>query len=124
MALNAMKLNSRDMARARVMLRDQSKGEDPYDILDDEGDPENRDKRRVLIIWCFRSREDPDFTWDMAWDLEFEHVYAADDEEAEEGEGDPLTPGPGSGPEPNATASSKRRPRGAAPAPSSSSSSG
>jgi hypothetical protein len=120
MALNAMQLTSRDMARARVMLRDQSKGEDPYDLLDDDGEPENRDARRVLIIWCLRSREDPDFTWDMAWDVPFSEVYAKDDDEdeAEEiGDADPLQ-GAAPSSSPNDGASSKRKPRAAAPEPS------
>jgi hypothetical protein len=121
MALNAMKLTSRDMARARVMLRDQSKGEDPYDLLDDDGDPENKDKRRVLIIWALRSRTDPDFTWDMAWDVPFADIYADDDEdgvpdEVKEG-GDPLTQGPASGPSPNGNAASRKKRAAAAPAP-------
>jgi hypothetical protein len=124
MALNAMKLTSRDMARARVMLRDQSKGEDPYDLLDDDGDPENKDKRRVLIIWALRSRTDPDFTWDMAWDVPFADIYADDDDEAEADEAedgadgaDPL-PEAAPSPSPNGVASSKRKPAAAAPAPS------
>jgi hypothetical protein len=124
MSLNAMKLTSRDMARARVMLRDQSKGEDPYDLLDDDGDPENKDKRRVLIIWALRSRTDPDFTWDMAWDVPFADIYADDDDEAgEAGEGaDPL-PEAAPSPSPNGAASSKRKPRAVAAEPSSASSS-
>jgi hypothetical protein len=121
MSLNAMRLTSRDMARARVMLRDQSKGEDPYELLDDEGDLENRDKRRVLIIWCLRSREDPDFTWDMAWDVPFSEVYADDDEPEEGAEGDGVDPlavvAPSSSP--NDAAAPKTRPPGDAPARSS-----
>jgi hypothetical protein len=119
-----MKLTSRDMARARVMLRDQSKGEDPYDLLDDEGDPENRDKRRVLIIWCLRSRTDPEFTWDQAWDVPFSEVYADDDDEDEQA---PPTPGPepsGTGSGGNGNAKSSRKRPAAEPALNSSSSSG
>lgn len=118
MSLNAMQLTSRDMARARVMLRDQSKGEDPYELLDDDGDPENRDKRRVLIIWCLRSRTDPDFTWDMAWDVPFAEVYG--DDEDEDAEPDPPTARPGSpGPEgePRPANGQKPRRRGGVPAP-------
>jgi hypothetical protein len=121
MSLNAMKLTSRDMARARVMLRDQSKGEDPYDLLDDDGDPENKDKRRVLIIWALRSRTDPDFTWDMAWDVPFADIYADDEDETEAAEGaegaDPL-PAVVPGSSPNGAATSKKKPAAAAPAPS------
>lgn len=117
MALNAMMLTSRDMARARVMLRDQSKGEDPYDLLDDETDLENRDKRRVLIIWCLRSRDDPDFTWDMAWDVPFAEVYADDDTDADAEAADPL-PVAAPSPAPNGAASSKRKRAADAPAPS------
>lgn len=124
MSLNAMKLTSRDMARARVMLKDQSEGEDPYDLLDDEGDAVNRDKRRVLIIWCLWSRKDPAFTWDQAWDVPFDEIYADDDEdgvpddvvEVKEGEA-PLTLGPAPGPSPNGTAAPKRKRAAAAPAP-------
>lgn len=113
MALNAMQLTSRDMARAREMLRDQSKGEDPYDLLDEDEDPENRDKRRVLIIWCLKSRTDPEFTWEQAWDVPFAEVYG--DEEDDQA---PPTPGPessGTGPGVSDDASSKPRRRAGGP---------
>jgi hypothetical protein len=121
MSLNAMKLTSRDMARARVMLKEQSEGEDPYDLLDNDDDPSNRDKRRVLIIWCLWSRKDSAFTWDQAWELPFDEVYADDDEDglpdqAEEGDA-PLTLGPASGPSPNGNAASRKKRAAAAPAP-------
>lgn len=126
MALNAMKLTSRDMARARAMLRDQSKGEDPYDLLEDDGDAENRDKSRVLIIWCLRSRGDPDFTWDMAWDTPFEDVYADDDDEPETETGAEADPTPEAVPSSslNGAAAPKRKRAAAAAAPNSSTSSG
>jgi hypothetical protein len=119
MALNAMKLTSRDMARARVMLAEQSEGEDPYDLLDDDGDAVNKDKRRVLIIWCLWSRKDPAFTWDQAWDVPFDQVYADDEAEVVEGaEGvDPL-PVAAPGSSPNGSAGSRKKPRAAEPAPS------
>lgn len=52
-------LTLRDMQRARVMLG----GRNPWEILD-QGD----ETRVALIIWCLRSRTDPEFTMDMAMD--------------------------------------------------------
>jgi hypothetical protein len=127
-----MQLTPRDMFRAAPVLKDQAglTDVDPYDLLDVTGD---RYLRRVLVIWCLKSRDDPDFTWEQAWDVPFGDLFDdADDADAEDdgGEGEPgeapPTPGTGNagtGPGSNGNAGSKRKRRGATPEPNSAASS-
>jgi hypothetical protein len=53
------KLTLRDLARARVVLG----GKDPYEVA-------NGDDVVQLIVWCVRSRSQPDLPWDAALDVE------------------------------------------------------
>jgi hypothetical protein len=112
-----MQLTPRDMFRAAPVLKEQAglADVDPYDLLDVSGD---RYLRRVLIIWCLRSRDDPAFTWDQAWDTPFGDMFDEDedeDEETEPGEGaePPLTQTPasdGNGPSRKNGTSRRKRP--------------
>jgi hypothetical protein len=109
-------LTPRDMFRAKPVLAEQAGLEDvdPYDLLDVEGD---RYLRRVLVIWCLKSRADPEFTWEQAWDTPFGDLFdEADETAADEA---PLTQGPessGTGPEANGSGGSKRKRPGPEPA--------
>jgi hypothetical protein len=119
-----MQLTPRDMFRAAPVLKEQAglPDTDPYDLLDVEGD---RYLRRVLIIWCLKSREDPGFTWEQAWDTPFGDMFT--DEEEGAAEEAPPTPGPessGTGPGGNANGTSNRKRPAAEPALNSSTSTG
>jgi hypothetical protein len=118
-SLSVLQLTPRDMHRARAMLKEQAglPETDPYDIIDQTGDP---DLRRVLVIWCVRSRTDPEFTWDQAWETPLEAMYPedAEAEAAGEDESPPPTPGPenaGTEPGTNNGAGSKRKRAAAEP---------
>jgi hypothetical protein len=52
-------LTLRDLARARVILG----GVDPYEVASGEGIVQ-------LVVWCKRSRTQPDLPWDAALDVE------------------------------------------------------
>lgn len=100
MSLSVLQLTTRDMMRARAMLKEQAglPDTDPYDIIDPTGDP---DLRRNLVIWCVLSRKDQSFTWEQAWDTPLEAMFPEDEEPAtagetaEDGEAEaPPTPGP------------------------------
>jgi hypothetical protein len=102
-----MQLTPRDMLRAAPVLKEQAGLDDvdPYDLLDVEGD---KYLRRVLVIWCLRSREDPDFTWDQAFDTPFGDLFTDEDEEPE-ADPDPLpVAGPGAEPKRNGGSRKKR----------------
>jgi hypothetical protein len=93
-----LQLTPRDLFRAAPVLKEQAGLDDvdPYDLLDVEGD---RYLRRVLVIWCLKSREDPEVTWEQAWDTPLGDLFDEGDEAAVEA---PLTQGPatpGTGPE-------------------------
>jgi hypothetical protein len=121
-----MQLTPRDMMRAAPVLKEQAGLDDvdPYDLLDVTGD---RYLRRVLVIWCLKSRDDPTFTWEQAFDTPFGELFDADEEEAEAA-GTPPTPGPqSSGSEPGTPSANgvpKKKRRAAAPASNSASTSG
>lgn len=104
-ALDPDLLNSRDMIRARGML----KGRNPYELIDDPLE------RVPLIVWCLMTRTDPSFTWDQALDMPFSRLQFGS------GEPDPQIDPPGSpGPEgePPAASGSKPKRRGAVSGPS------
>src|SRR5829696_6394340 len=110
-----MQLTPRDMLRAAPVLKEQAglSDVDPYDLLDVSGD---KYLRRVLVIWCLRSRENPAFTWDEAFDTPFGDLFDEDEDEAVgEGEADPL-PVAGPGVEPKRNGASKRKRPAAEPA--------
>lgn len=56
--LDPSQLTPRDLRRAKVMLE----GRNPWELLEDPVDAV------VLTIWCLRSRDDCEFTWDQAED--------------------------------------------------------
>jgi hypothetical protein len=118
-----MQLTPRDMLRAAPVLKEQAGLDDvdPYDLLDVSGD---KYLRRVLVIWCLRSRDNPDFTWDEAFDTPFGDLFGDEDEEPEaEGAGaDPL-PAAEPGVEPKRNGGSRKRRPAAEPALNSSTSS-
>lgn len=122
MSLSPLQLTTKDVIRARPMLKEQAGLEhtDPWDLLDETGDP---DLRRALVIWCVKSRTNPTFTWDQAMETPFGAMYPDD----EEPEATPPTPGPtssGSGPGESSNGGSRRRRPAAEPALNSSTSSG
>jgi hypothetical protein len=82
-----MQLTPRDMLRAAPILKEQAGLDDvdPYDLLDVTGD---KYLRRVLVIWCLKSRDNPDLTWDEAFDTPFGDLF--DEDEEAEAELDPL----------------------------------
>jgi hypothetical protein len=96
-SLSVLQLTPEDMFRAEAMFRElpddlvtfgvKVKGLDPYDIIDETGD---RHLRRVLTIWCVKSRTDESFTWAQAATTPFEAMFLPSDED----ESPPPTPGP------------------------------
>ena len=119
-SLNPLKLPIKDLKRARA---GPLQGRDPVELFSDSLE------RMTLIIWCHRSRYDPEFTWSDAEEEApelFEEFEAAEGEE-EERPPDPPGASPG---EPDARPasaeqpSSAAKPRRRAPSTSSGSSSG
>ena len=62
-------LSNKDMRRARVMLG----GRNPWEVLDED------DNRITLVIWCLKSRTNPDYTWEEADECPFSEFQAPDD---------------------------------------------
>jgi hypothetical protein len=109
-----MQLTPRDMLRAAPVLKEQAGLDDvdPYDLLDVTGD---RYLRRVLVIWCLKSRDDPAFTWEQAFDTPFGDLFDEDEDEEAAVAGAPPTPGPESsgsapGAKQNGARSKRKRP--------------
>lgn len=63
-------LTPRDLSRARKVL-----GRDPAELFLFMED------RTALVIWCTRTRDDPEFTWDQALDTPLSEIVAPPDEE-------------------------------------------
>jgi hypothetical protein len=59
--LDSDELTPSDIKRARVMLN----GKNPWEVLSHEDD------MFTLMIWCFKSRTDPSFTWEQAENTPF-----------------------------------------------------
>lgn len=92
-------LTPRDMIRARTALG----GRNPNEML--EGN--DTFERITLMIWCLKSRTNPDFTWDDALDTPFGEFDMSGDEPPEA-----TGPGGSPGPEsetPTASGSKQRR---------------
>jgi len=64
-SLDPKQLTMRDLKRARA---GPLEGRSPYDLFEDELES------RVLVIWCVRSRDDPEFTWDDAQDVPYSDI--------------------------------------------------
>jgi hypothetical protein len=99
-------LTSQDMRRARVMLKELhgDGAPSPYDLLTSE----NFEDKLPLVIWCLKSRTDPDYTWEQADTMPYGDLDLSTDEP-------PPPTGPGGSPGPASaksalTGSSKRRP--------------
>lgn len=75
--LDPEELTPGDLKRARVALD----GRNPWELFEDPLDA------MILAIWCFKSREDPTFTWEQA-----ENTRLG---EFDMGDVVPQTPGPG-----------------------------
>lgn len=111
--LNVSQLTLRDLKRARA---GPLEGRDPFEMMG------SGDQLEIaqLIAWCLRSREDPEFGWEDAADLNLsDFEFTKDDDEP------PLTASPAEpgGSDANVTPkpSRTRRPK---PAPTPSSASG
>jgi hypothetical protein len=109
-----MQLTPRDMLRAAPVLKEQAGLDDvdPYDLLDVTGD---RYLRRVLVIWCLKSRDNPEFTWEQAFDTPFGDLFDDEDEEPE-ADPDPLPVGVEPGSQPSGNGGSRKKRPAAAPA--------
>jgi hypothetical protein len=100
-----------DLKRARA---GPLEGRDPMELLDD------RLERMTLIIWCHRSRHDPEFTWADAEQVEigtfeeWNRPDVLDDEEDGEQPADPPAASPG---EPSARPTSDDKPSSTAKPP-------
>jgi hypothetical protein len=69
-------LTPRDLKRAKVVLD----GRNPFEMLEDPVDA------MTLTVWCLRSREDPEFTWDQAEDTPLgDFDMAVEDEQEADG---------------------------------------
>jgi hypothetical protein len=107
--LDPDELTPADMRRAKVALG----GRNPYELMSDPVD------LFPLLIWCLRSRTDPDFTWEQAEATRFGDFDMGGGGDAEP---DPQIGGPGSpGPEaePKPASGSRTRRASSASAPSS-----
>lgn len=121
-SLDPRKLTLADLKRARA---GPLEGRNPMDLFDDPLE------RSTLVMWCVRSRHDPEFTWADAEQCELGEFkeYQQDDTEDDEGEGEQSDPQVASPGEPSARhdsgepPSSKAKPRRHAPSSSSASSS-
>lgn len=99
-------LNSADMRRARAMLKTLhgDAAPDPYELLSSQ----MFEDRLPIIIWCLRSRVDPEYTWAQAESVLFGELDLSQDEP-------PPPIGPGGSPGPTSaksapTGSKSKRP--------------
>jgi hypothetical protein len=109
--LDPDELTPKDMKRARVMLG----GKNPWELMEDD------DEKLTLIIWCLKSRAQPDLTWAQAEETPFSEFDPAVPRDPPPTR--PLEQSGSSGSTPSGSGSTRRRPKPAA-APSSASSSG
>ena len=74
-SLDPKQLTMRDLKRARA---GPLEGRDPYDLFEDNLES------RVLVIWCLRSRDDPEFTWEDAQDVPMSEIAMRGDEDSDQ----------------------------------------
>lgn len=101
-------LNSADMRRARVMLKKLHGDDapDPYDLLSTSSPFEDR---LPIIIWCLKSRTDPDYTWEQAEHVPFGELDLSVEEP-------PPPTGPGGSPGPTSARNARTGSRSKQPA--------
>lgn len=81
LTLDPSLLTPRDLKRAKVALD----GRNPFDLLEDPVEAV------ALTIWCLKSREDPEFTWDQAEDTPLaDFGMAVEDEQEDAGSSPPM----------------------------------